>query len=152
MTYKSKNAQVMLKDLCMKPGEFFEKKNKSEACSSFNIDLRKVHVNGLKKWKVISSMKCIFGVFFGNMWKMVKIYFKIDWSSSKKMLSNRGSLPTPHYDLRKIRLLIFSFVGQNRPFLEPFKVNSKENGKEMWKKIFFSSISIFWPRHDKNTW
>ena len=44
MTYKSKNAQVMLKDLCMKPGEFFQKKNKSEACSSFNVDLTKVHV------------------------------------------------------------------------------------------------------------
>ena len=44
MTNKSKNAQVMLKDLCMKPGEIFEKRNNSEACSSFNIDLRKVHV------------------------------------------------------------------------------------------------------------
>ena len=43
MTYKSKNAQVMLKDLCMKHGESFEKRNKSETCSSFNIDLR----NGL---------------------------------------------------------------------------------------------------------
>ena len=44
MTYKSKNAQVMLKDLCMKHGGNFEKKNKSGTCSSFNIDLRKVHV------------------------------------------------------------------------------------------------------------
>ena len=59
------------------------------------------------------------------------------------MLSNRGSLPTPHYDLRKIRLLIFSFVGENRPFLEPFKVNSKENGKEMRKKIFFHRFRFF---------
>ena len=44
MTYKSKNAQVMLKDLCIKHGEFFEKRNNSETCSSFNIDLRMVHV------------------------------------------------------------------------------------------------------------
>ena len=68
MTYKSKNAQVMLKDLCMKPGEFFMKKNNSEACSSFNIDLRKVRVT-IKIFQHDSLLlnKCNHGIFCAKL-------------------------------------------------------------------------------------
>ena len=68
MTYKSQNAQVMLKNLCMKHGEFSEKKNNSQACSSFNIDLRKVHVT-IKIFQRDSLLlnKCNHGIFYAKL-------------------------------------------------------------------------------------
>ena len=85
MTYKSKNAQVMLKDLCMKPGEFFEKKNKSGACSSFNIDLRKVHVT-IKIFQHDSLLlnKWNHDIFYAKLNVILEIYgFKIEENAEK---------------------------------------------------------------------
>ena len=75
MTYKSKNAQVMLKDLRMKPGEFFEKRNNSEACSSFNIDLRKMHVT-IKIFQHGSRLlkKCNHDIFYAKLNVILEIY------------------------------------------------------------------------------
>ena len=80
MTYKSENAQVMLKDLCMKPGEFFEKKNNSETCSSFNIDLRKVPVT-IKIFQHDSLLlnKCNHDIFYAKLKVILEIYgFEIE--------------------------------------------------------------------------
>ena len=85
MTYKSKNAQVMLKDLCMKPGEFFEKKNNSGACSSFNIDLRKVHVT-IKIFQHDSLLlnKCNHDIFYAKLNVILEIYgFEIEKNAEK---------------------------------------------------------------------
>ena len=85
MTYKSKNAQVMLKDLCMKPGEFFEKKNKSGAWSSFNIDLRKVHVT-IKIFQHDSLLlnKCDHDLIYANLNIILELYgFEIEENTEK---------------------------------------------------------------------
>ena len=85
MTYKSKNAQVMLKDLCMKSGEFFEKKNNSGACSSFNIDLRKVHVT-IKIFQHDSLLfnKCNHGIFYVKLNASLGIFgFEIEENAKK---------------------------------------------------------------------
>ena len=80
MTYKSKNAQVMLQDLCMKPGEFFEKRNNSEACSSFNIDLRKVHVTiKIFQHDLLLLNKCNHDIFHAKLKVILEIYgFEIE--------------------------------------------------------------------------
>ena len=85
MTYKSKNAQVMLKDLCMKPGEFFEKRNNSEACSSFNIDLRKVYVT-IKIFQHDSFLlnKCNHDIFYAKLEVILEIYgFEVEENAEK---------------------------------------------------------------------
>ena len=85
MTYKSKNAQVMLKDLCMKHGENFEKKNKSGACSSFNIDLRKVHVT-IKIFQHDSLLlnKWNHDIFYAKLNVILEIYgFEIEENAEK---------------------------------------------------------------------
>ena len=75
MTYKSKNAQVMLNDLCIKCGEFFEKRNNSETCSSFNIDLRKMSVT-IKIFQHDSLLlyKCNHGIFYVKLNVTLEIY------------------------------------------------------------------------------
>ena len=85
MTSKSKNAQVMLKNLCMKRGEFFEKRNNSETCSSFNIDLRKVHVT-IKIFQHDSLLlnKCNHGIFYVKLNITLEIYgFEIEENAEK---------------------------------------------------------------------
>ena len=80
MTYKSKNAQVMLQDLCKKPGEFFGKRNNSEACSSFNINLRKVLVI-IKIFQHDSLLlnKCNHDIFYVKLNVTLEIYgFEIE--------------------------------------------------------------------------
>ena len=85
MTYKSKNAQVMLKDLCKKPGEFFGKKNNSEACSSFNIDSRKVRVT-IKIFQHDSLLlnKSNHDIFYAKLNVILEIYgFEIEKNAEK---------------------------------------------------------------------
>ena len=85
MTYKSKNTQVMLKDLCMNPGEFFGKKNNSEACSSFNIDSRKVRLT-IKIFQHDSLLlnKCNHDIFYAKLNVILEIYgFEIEENAEK---------------------------------------------------------------------
>ena len=80
MRYKSKNAQVLLKDSFMKRGDFFEKRNNSETYSSFNIDLRKVPVI-IKIFQHDSVLlnKCKHGIFYVKLNVTLEIYgFEID--------------------------------------------------------------------------
>ena len=85
MTYKSKNAQVMLKDLCMKRGGFFEKRNKSETCSNFNIDSKKVHLT-IKVFQDDSLLlnKCNHGIFYAKLNITLEIYaFEVEENAEK---------------------------------------------------------------------
>ena len=85
MTYKSKNMQVMRKDLCMKPSEFFEKRNNSEACSSFNVDLRKVYVT-IKIFQHDSFLlnKCNHDITYAKLKVILEVYgFEIEENAEK---------------------------------------------------------------------
>ena len=85
MTYKSKNAQVMLKDLCIKHGAFFEKRNNSEACSSFNIDLRKVPVTiKIFQHDFLLLDKYNHDIFYAKLNVILEIYdFEIEENAEK---------------------------------------------------------------------
>ena len=85
MTYKSKNAQVVSKDLCMKHGAFFEKRNNSEKCSSFNIDLRKVRVTTkIFQHDFLLLNNCKHGIFYVKLKVILEIYgFKIEENAEK---------------------------------------------------------------------
>ena len=75
----------MLKDLCMKHGEFFEKRNNSETCSRFNIDLRKVPVT-LKIFQHDSLLlnKRNHGIFYVKFNVTLGIYgFEIEENAEK---------------------------------------------------------------------
>ena len=81
MTFKSKNAQVMLKYLSM----HFEKRNNSEPYSSFNIDLRKVHV-AIKIFQHDSLLlnKCNHDIFYAKLNVILEIYgFEIEENAEK---------------------------------------------------------------------
>ena len=85
MTYKSKKAQVMLKDLSMIHGGFFEKRNNSETCSSFNINLKKVHVT-IKVFQDDSLLlnKCNHGISYLKLNVTLEIYgFEIEENAEK---------------------------------------------------------------------
>ena len=75
MTEKSKNAQVLLMDLCMKRGEFFEKRNNSETCSSFSILSRMVSVT-IKIFQHDSLLltKCNYDIFYTKLNVILEIY------------------------------------------------------------------------------
>ena len=85
MTYKSKNAQVILKDLCMRCGEFFEKKNNSGACSSFDIDMRKAHVTiKIFQHDFLLLNRCTHDIFYAQLNVILEIYgFEIKENAGK---------------------------------------------------------------------
>ena len=85
MTHKSKNVQVILKDLCIKCGEFLEKRNNSETCLNISTNLRKVLVTiKIFQHDFLLLNKCSHDIFYVKLNVTLEIYgFEIKENSEK---------------------------------------------------------------------